>query len=104
MQGLEVSHDRGSVLFVIFLGERWHLILYSALNHQRHMCATDLELQEARRVLASIRVLTMAVSTALKEKSSSFGCQGCGIERLVSRLRLSFDGIPIDSTSRKCRD
>jgi hypothetical protein len=68
------------------------------------MCATDLELQEARRVLASIRVLTMAVSTALKEKSSSFGCQRWSIERLVSRLRLSFDGIPIDSAGRKCRD
>ena len=68
------------------------------------MCATDLKLQEARRVLASISVLTMAVSTALKEKSSPFGCQRCSIERLVSRLRLSFDGIPIDSAGRKCRD
>ena len=68
------------------------------------MRATYLELQKARRVLASIRVLTMAVSTTLKEKSSSFGCQGCSIERLISRLRLSFDGIPVDSASRKCRD
>ena len=55
------------------------------------MRTTNLELQKARRVLASIRILTMAVSTALKEKSSSFGCQGCSIERLVSRFRLSFD-------------
>ena len=68
------------------------------------MRTTNLELQKARRVLASVRVLTVAVSAALKEKSSSFGRQGCSIERLVSRLRLSFDGIPIDSTSRKCRD
>src|SRR6202040_3156275 len=71
---------------------------------ERHMCTTNLELQKARCVLASIRVLTMAVSTALKEKSVSFGCQGCSIERLVSRLRLSFDVIPIDSAGRKCRD
>ena len=68
------------------------------------MRTTNLELQKARGVLASIRVLTMAVSTALKEKSSSFGCQVCSIERLVSRFRLSFDVIPIDSASRKCRD
>src|SRR5260370_34204003 len=68
------------------------------------MCTTNLELQKARRVLASIRVLTMAVSTALKEKSSSSGCQLCGIERLFSRFGLPFDVIPIDSASRKCRD
>src|SRR5271166_2054934 len=68
------------------------------------MCTTNLELQKARRVLASIRVLTMAVSTALKEKSSSSGCQLCSIERLVSRFGLPFDVIPIDSASRKCRD
>jgi hypothetical protein len=68
------------------------------------MRTTDLELQKARRVLASIRVLTMAVSTALKEKTSSFGCQFCHIERLVSRFRLPFNVISIDSASRKCRD
>src|ERR1700722_2002898 len=104
MQRLEVSNDRRSILLVVFFGEWWHLILYSALDHERHMCTTNLELQKARCVLTSIRVLTMAVSTALKEKSSSFGCQGCSIERLVSRLRLSFDGISIDSTCRKCRN
>src|ERR1700726_1140229 len=68
------------------------------------MCTTNLELQKARCVLTSVRVLTMAVSTALKEKSSSFGRQGCSIERLVSRLRLSFDGIPIDSAGRECHE
>src|ERR1700759_1257157 len=103
MQRLEVSHDGGSILLVVFFGERWHLILYSALDHQRHMRTTNLELQKARRVLASIRVLAMAVSTALKEKSSSFGCQGCSVERLVSRVRPSFDVISIDFTKRKCR-
>src|ERR1700693_5355058 len=104
MQSLEVSHDRGSILLVVFFSERWHLILYSALDHERHMCTTNLELQKPRCVLASVRVLTMAVSTALKEKSSSFGRQGCSIERLVSGLRLSFDGIPIDSAGGKCHD
>src|SRR6476646_9493804 len=68
------------------------------------MRTTNLELQKARRVLASIRVLTMAVSTALKEKGSSFGCQVCRIERLVSTFHLAFEVIPIDSTTRKCRD
>jgi hypothetical protein len=68
------------------------------------MRTTDLELQKARRVLAPIRVLTVAVSTALKEKSSSLGCQACSIGRLVSRFRLPFDLSPIDSASRKCRD
>ena len=67
------------------------------------MCTTYLELQKARRVLASIRVLTMAVSTALKEKSSSSGCQACSIERLVSSFLLPSDVSPIDSASRKCR-
>jgi hypothetical protein len=62
MQRLEVSHDGGSILLVVFFGERWHLILYSALDHERHMRTTNLELQKARRVLASIRVLAMAVS------------------------------------------
>jgi hypothetical protein len=68
------------------------------------MRATYLELQKARRILASIRVLTMAVSTALKEKSSSSGDQACSIERLVPRFHLSFDMIPIDSARRKCHD
>jgi hypothetical protein len=68
MQRLEVSHDGGSILLVVFFGERWHLILYSALDHERHMRTTNLELQKARRVLATISVLTMAVSTTLKEK------------------------------------
>ena len=103
MQRLEVSHDGGSVLHVVFFCEGWHLILDPALDHERHMRTTYLELQKARRVLASVRVLTVAVSAALKEKSSSFGCQVCRIERLVSWFRLSFDGIPIDSASRKCR-
>jgi hypothetical protein len=104
MQRLEVSHNGSSVLLVVLFSEGWHLVLYSALDHKSHMRATNLELQKARCVLASIRVLTMAVSTALKEKRSSFGCQGCSIEGLVSRLRLSLDGIPIDSAGRKCRD
>jgi hypothetical protein len=68
------------------------------------MGLTDLKLQEARRVFATVRILTMAVSAALKEKTSSFGCQVCSIERLISRFLLPFDVIPIDSTSRKCRD
>src|ERR1700738_2600592 len=104
MQRLEVSHDGGSILLVVFFGERWHLILYSALDDERHMCTTNLELQKARCVLTSVRVLTMAVSTALKEKSSSFGRQGCSIEGLVPGLRLSFDVIPIEPAGRKCRD
>jgi hypothetical protein len=41
MQRLEVSHDGVSVLSVVSFGECWHLILYSALNHQRHMRTTD---------------------------------------------------------------
>src|SRR6202048_2365415 len=101
MQRLEVSHDGGSILLVVFFGERWHLILYSALDDERHMCTTNLELQKARCVLTSVRVLTMAVSTALKEKSSSFGRQGCSLERLVSGLRVSFDVIPVDFAGRK---
>jgi hypothetical protein len=68
------------------------------------MRATYLELQKARRVLASICVLTMAVSTALKEKSSSSGYQACSIERLGSRFHLAFDVIPINSACRKCCD
>ena len=68
------------------------------------MCTTNLELQKARRVLAPIRVVTMAVSTALKEKTSSFGCQFFSIEQFVSRFPLPFDVTPIDSASRKCRD
>jgi hypothetical protein len=104
MQRLEVSHDGGSVLIVVFFCERWHLILYPALDNESHMCTTDLEFQKARGVLATISVLTMAVSAALKEKSSSSGCQGCSIERLVSRWRLLFDVVPIDSATRKCRD
>src|ERR1700720_3531095 len=104
MQRLEVSHDRGGILLVVFFSERWHLILYSALDHERHMCTTNLELQKARCVLTSVRVLTMAVSTALKEKSSSFGRQGCSIERLVPRPLLFLDVFPKDSAGRKCRD
>src|SRR6202035_2312008 len=68
------------------------------------MRTTNLELQKARCVLTSVRVLTMAVGTTLKEKSSSFGCQGCSVERLISRFRLSFEVITIDSAGRKCRD
>jgi hypothetical protein len=68
------------------------------------MRTTNLQLQKAWGVLASIRVLSMAVSTALKEKPSSSGYQACSIERLVSRFRLPFDLIPIDPASRKCRD
>src|SRR5260370_35156380 len=104
MQRLEVSHDGGSVLLVAFFCERWHLILYPALDNESHMRPTDLELQKARRVPATISLFTMAVSTALKEKGSSSGCQVCSIERLVSRFRLTFNVIAINSASRKCRD
>src|SRR5271154_3402402 len=68
------------------------------------MGTTNLQFEKARGVLASVRILTVAVSTALKEKSSSFGHQGCSVGRLVSRLRLSFEGIPIDPAGRKCHD
>src|SRR6201987_1551327 len=68
------------------------------------MRTTNLELQKGRRVLASISVLAMAVSTALKEKSSPPGGQACSIERLVSRFRLPFDVVSIDSASCKCGD
>jgi len=65
------------------------------------MCATNLELQKARGVLAPIRVPTMAVSTALKEETSSSGCQVFTSERLVSSFRPC-DVSPIDSASSKC--
>jgi hypothetical protein len=104
MQRLEVSHDGGSVLLVVFFREGWHFILDPALDNKGHMCTTNLELQKARGILTSIRVLTMAVSTALKEKPSSSGCQVFRGERRVSRCRLLPEVVPIDAASRKCRD
>src|ERR1700759_4970775 len=43
----------------------------------------------------------MAVSTALKEKSSPSGCQGCSIERFVSTFRFPLSVISIDPARDK---
>ena len=104
MKRLEVSHDGGGVLQVVFFREGWHLILDPALDEEGHMGATNLELPKARGILTSIRVLPMAMSTTLKEKTSSSGCQGFRGERRVSRCRLLPEVVPIDAASRKCRD
>jgi hypothetical protein len=104
MQRLEVSHDGGGVLLVVFFCEGRHLILDPALDDKGHMGTANLELQKARGILTAIRILPMAVSTALKEKTSSSGGQGFRGERRVSRFRLFPEVVSIDSASRKCRD
>ena len=45
MERLEVRHDGSGLLFVVFLGEGWHLILNPTLDQQSHMRAANLELQ-----------------------------------------------------------
>jgi len=77
--------------------------LYTALDNESHVRTANLELQKARGVLAPIRILTMAVSTALKEETSPFGCQVFRSERFSSGLRLRLVAIPIDSAGSKCR-
>ena len=44
MERLEVSHDGGYILLVIFLCERWHLPLYAALDNESHVRTANLEL------------------------------------------------------------
>jgi hypothetical protein len=54
MPRLEVSHDGGSILLVVFF---WRMTASHPLSRSgslRHMCTTKLELQKARRVLARI--------------------------------------------------
>jgi len=66
------------------------------------MCTANLELPEARSVLPPIRILTMAVGAALKEKTASGSGQVFAGGRLVSSLRLARDVTPIESSGSKC--
>src|SRR6266446_9230982 len=102
MECLEVSYDGGYILLVIFLCKRWHLPLYTALDNKSHVRTANLKLQKARGILSPICIPTMAVSAALKEEASSFGCQVFRSERFSSRLRLRRVAIPIDSANSKC--
>jgi hypothetical protein len=103
MERLEVSHDGSGHLLVVFLGEGWHLILYPTLDHQSHMRAANLKLQKAGGVFAPICILTMAVSTALKERNPTFSCQVFSSERCISNVCPGSDLSPIDRAAHERR-
>jgi hypothetical protein len=79
MKRFKVGNERGCFWFPIFLREGGHVPFNAALDDENHVRAANLEIQKARSIFATIRVPTMAVSTALKEESSPSAASFSGV-------------------------